>query len=375
VRIKLPVADQLRVNEPLPWNLLDGAGMLLLTKGTVLTDPRRISAILERGAYVDREEYESSLPSPAAPPPPTPLSAQENPFQRWQNIHAALSGLLRHQQSERQFADRLASVSADIRQLVAHDTDAAIFAMTRIDKANYAVAHSLQTAVACEIYGRFLRWHEGERTSLVHAALTMNVAMLDLQQTLAQQREPPTPEQREEIKRHPERGYRQLCELGISDQCWLQAVLQHHEAPDGTGYPAGSTAIVPSAEVLNVADRYCALMSSRRSRQAMLANEAARELYLVASGSLQEIIARMIKAFGLYPPGNMVKLASGETAVVMRRGEHANKPLVCSMLGERGARLPEPVQRDTAHRDHAIVQVLPDDLLALSFDPARLFGY
>jgi len=250
----------------------------------------------------------------------------------------------------------------------------ALFAMNQIDQTNYAVAHALQTAVACDVYGRFVESPPAERLALVGAALTMNIAMLDLQCALTQQVEPPTPEQREAIHTHPVRGRETLEQLGVNDGTWLRTVTEHHVEMDGRGYPTGIVEPLPLADVLNIADRYCAKMSPRRRRSAMTSDRAARDLFVSTAGARKDVVTRLIKAFGLYPPGNIVKLANGEVAVVIRRGAQANKPRVATVISALGVPLTHPVARDTAEPAHAVSHVLGDRNAPVRLDFVKLFG-
>ena len=83
---------------------------------------------------------------------------------------------------------------------------------------------------------------------------------------------------------------------------------------------------------------------------------AARRLFSANPGS--PMAAALIKEFGLYPPGCFVKLKSGETGVVVRRGASAHSPQVAAMTDAHGASLTEPVTRDTALPAYAIVSAL-----------------
>jgi hypothetical protein len=370
MRVKLALENYIKLNQPLPWDVLSAQGMLLLSKGTIPTDLRQLNTLIEHGAFVDADEYNRHLPTAPEPAPP-PVS----PFGRWDEIHQRLGNLLRRYQSEPQFIDKLIQLSGDIQSLAEKDSDAAIFAMMRLNQDNYPIAHALQVAVCCDIYAGFLQWDAAERSILVKGSLTMNLAMLDLQRVMAKQGEPPTPEQRAEINSHPTRARDWLKSAGVTDEAWLRAVAEHHETCDGKGYPQGIKEVFPAAEVINIADRYCALMSSRRGRDAMVSNKAARELYLLTTGSLQGIIARMVKAVGLFPPGNFVKLANSEIAVVVHRGEHANKPRVATVISPFGTKLIDPIFRDSAKAEFAITHVVPESSVAVQIDSARLFGY
>ncbi|MDR3415560.1 MAG: HD domain-containing phosphohydrolase [Nevskia sp.] len=368
---KLALGEHIRVNQPLAWDVLTDRGTLLLRKGFVPTNPWQVEALIKRGAYVDEEAFNRH--SSTSPAEPEPVAATL--FEQWDDISFRLNGLLRRHQTEPQFVDKLTQLSTGIMSLVDQGQDVALFVMLRLDTSNnYPVAHALQVAVLCDVYGRFMNWDPADRLALVNAALTMNITILDLQLILLRQLEPLSLEQREAIRNHPTAARERLEALGVIDPVWLNLVAQHHETSDGRGYPLGLQAVAPAAEVLNVTDRYLAMTSWRYDREPKLANAAARELYVVTAGSTQEAVARLIKAFGLYPPGTFVRLANGEIAVVVARGGHANKPRVATMIGAQGVKLQDPIPRDSAQPEFAISGAMSNDDCAIYLDPIKLFG-
>ena len=70
---------------------------------------------------------------------------------------------------------------------------------------------------------------------------------------------------------------------------------------------------------------------------------------------LREAGAALVKALGIYPPGAWVRLASGETGVVIRRGASAATPRVAVLLNRDGMATGEPIPRDTAQAAWKIV--------------------
>src|SRR5204862_3889390 len=102
----------------------------------------------------------------------------------------------------------------------------------------------------------------------VCAALTMNLAIVDLQDVLYRQ-QTMTPEQREAIAEHPADAVKKLATLGVRDPLWLSIVEQHHEFLDGSGYPKklAGDAVIREAQVIGLADRYCAAVTERTYRQ------------------------------------------------------------------------------------------------------------
>lgn len=367
--VKLALGEYLRLNMALPWNVYSEQGHLLLKRGSVPMDQRQLESLVERGAFVSQDDLENhrrTLQEQRA--------AADDPIEPWRKLQGRLTPVLNNPEQQKDFPGQLEALATEIVAMTDSQPDIAIFAMMRLNTYDYAVVHALQAGVACDVYGHFLRASTADRMLMVCAALTMNIGMMDLHRELAWQAEPPTPEQRARIPKHPVASHDRLVTLGISDRRWLQAVLQHHETPDGKGYPKGIKEISTEADVLAIADRYCAMLSRRRRREAMSTNRAARELYVSGFGERQAIIARMIKAFGLYPPGAFVKLANGELGVVVRRGEHANKPVVVSLISPLGTPLGAPLLRDTANEAYAVMMAVEDRDVAVPFSNTSILG-
>lgn len=77
------------------------------------------------------------------------------------------------------------------------------------------------------------------------------------------------------IKTHPEIGQRMLAEHPFSDLA-MDAVLLHHETPDGRGYPFGKRGeeIPVVARIVGVCDAFDAMTSSRPYRTGMPISKA-----------------------------------------------------------------------------------------------------
>lgn len=85
-----------------------------------------------------------------------------------------------------------------------------------------------------------------------------------------------TPDHWKEIKTHPEVGKRQLDMIkGVRPEV-LTIVMQHHEQPNGRGYPNALTTgqIFHPAKIVAIADGFSALLSERPFREAKTPSEA-----------------------------------------------------------------------------------------------------
>lgn len=361
-------AHHIRLNEPLPWNVRNEPGHLLLGKGFLLTEQSQIDTLLERGVFVDLDEFEEHLRAQQAQPP-------KDPFALWAQILKRTGQLLRHHETNPLFAQELGALAVQVQSAMSDDVEAGTFEMVHGEPTGYAVSHSLQTAFVASLAAERLGWSEGERTTLISAALTMNIAMLEMQNTLSQQATPPTPQQKAHIAAHPGMGRALLERSQVQSDDWLRTVEQHHVTADGRGLPQDRQGLSPLACMIHYADVYLAKLSPRASRPALPVNVAARELYLGAGGANNPYASAIIKEMGIFPPGSFVKLANGDTAVVLRRGETANTPQVHSLVSADGWVFPDSKPRDTARPEFKVVSAVPRGNVLLRLNRQRLFGY
>jgi len=96
------------------------------------------------------------------------------------------------------------------------------------------------------------------------AGLLHDVGKIGIDDRILRKTDGLTEEEFEQIRQHPETGYKILADLKqLADV--LPAVLYHHERWNGAGYPAGLAGdeIPPIARIVAVADAYDAITSDR----------------------------------------------------------------------------------------------------------------
>jgi HD-GYP domain-containing protein (c-di-GMP phosphodiesterase class II) len=163
-----------------------------------------------------------------------------------------------------------------------------------------------------------------------------------------------------------------LRAAGVDDVAWLTAVAQHHERPDGSGYPDGQREVDELATALRHIDVFMAKMAPRALRAPVPIQLAARQLF--QEDGAGPVSAAIVKEFGIYPPGELVELKSGELAVVVRRSDNARTPQAASITNRQGVPTVNTVVRDTAKPEFAIVSVVADKSLVYRVPPERLYG-
>ncbi len=364
------VKNRIVLGQPLAFSVRDTDRTLLLARGQVIADEAQLSALMNRGALVEVHELAEAMRQPVGQPRSAAYLRDRLP-EEWdrglQDVRNALSA------DAGRMAEALDGATTLLLSLIDSSPAVALAQVVRQPESasgHYGVTHSLHAATACHAAARYLGWGPDDQRRAFQAALTMNLGMLDLQARLSSQVSPLTAMQREAIHEHPIRSVEMLSAAGIDDPDWLEAVLQHHETPDGGGYPHGLSDIGELAEMLRYADIYTARLSSRANRPAMSAAQAGRELHQMAAQS--PLAAALIKAFGIFPPGSVVRLASGEIGLVVRNGEKAHRPMVSVLTNANGEPRHTPVLRDSSREDHAVVALLPTHASPIRLSDERI---
>lgn len=354
------------VGRPLEFNCYDSKGTLLLRLGQTVASASQLEALLARGLFVK---------------PPARAKADQAPFDLFENCKDGMRALFARirRQDGADLPERIAAIGQDIQALCQRDADAALGAVHLDRVCRYTTVHPLHKAIVCELVAARMGVPVRERLSILAAALTANISAIELQESLQLHRAPLTEAHREAIRLHPLLSAEMLRAFGVRDGLWIDTVLQHHEKLDGSGYPHArrGTDVSRYAQLVGLADVYCAMVKTRAYRGAVHGKEALRRLFLDHGARMDSALVQVfIKEIGIYPPGSFVKLQNGETAVVTRRGKSSATPRVKSILDPRGMPLADAIRRDTAGKAHAIAAIVPRvKTVAIDFSTLWDYGY
>ncbi len=373
--LRLP-ASKVQLGMPLPWNVRDANERLLLSKGQIVDSQLQLDQLLERGAFVDFEEAKNAERLPVSQSSESTIKRPPTIFSVWDDLPNQLRLLFEDLKIANDAEGRIDVFVKRLTALVDKDMDVALYHAVRQENADlyfYGYSHSIHTAVLSLLMARSLNWSESRIRSLMGAAITMNIPILVLQGQMAKQDVPARESQKLQIRQHPEAAVQWLQSRGVTDPEWLSAVLSHHEHPDGTGYHQGLKDIPEIALALRVTDVFMAKISPRILRAPLPIRDAAKQMYTEDKGG--PLSNAVIKEFGVYPPGEVVKLVSGETAVVMRRSGNPKCPKVACLSDANGQPVKHNVHYDTAMPAHAIAGSAPAPKNIDRLPPERIFGY
>ena len=372
--LPIPIA-LLEVGKPLPVDVLNDAGQLLLRRGQpVVSEQHRekLSAFKACTAEADGHAWQRAYERMVhemlnqgadvrdVARAPMPDSIRESDYVEgkqlsggWLDLQEVLRGILYQGGLSINPLPRLQGIQDKALTLLQQDADGTLFELFQalaVDSLGYCATHALLCAVVCELTAVKLGLPGLERHPLMAAALTMNIGMAREQDSLARQAGPINDWQRALVAEHPARSAQILRAFGVDDAHQLDMVRWHHVPESEEASPTSQT----SRRLLHLADVFVARTAARRTRSAQAPVAAVKSMVFGAGGGDLGLGSAMAQAVGFYPPGSYVKLVNGEIAVAVQRGERANTPWVISIVGNDAMPLARYQCKSTAEPRDAI---------------------
>jgi HD-GYP domain-containing protein (c-di-GMP phosphodiesterase class II) len=178
-------------------------------------------------------------------------------------------------------------------------------------KDGYTAEHAVEVARLSRLIGMDLGLSEEELEWLVHGALLHDLGKLGVAEQILEKPGPLTEEEWAAVKRHPEIGARMIEPIEILRGA-IPVVREHHERPDGTGYPDGlegeetplGARICAAVDAYDVMLRGRPYRSQRYGRQISSA-EALQELSREAGRQFDvRVVEAMRRLLGIQPMGS-----------------------------------------------------------------------
>ncbi len=223
----------------------------------------------------------------------------------------------------------------------------ALTAMRNYD--NYTFTHMVNVSIltmgqarALGIEGRLLR--EFGLSALMH-----DIGKVRTPREILNKPEKLTDAEFEIMRRHPVDGAEILRRTPEMPILAPVVAFEHHLRLDGMGYPDVRRPTLNVGTMLcGIADVYDAMRSQRAYQMAFPTD---RILAVLKRNDEKQfdphLVRRFVQLIGIYPPGNLVKLSTGEIAVVMKvHAPDPFRPRVRVLFGRDGARLDLPYDRN-----------------------------
>ncbi len=217
----------------------------------------------------------------------------------------------------------------------------------------YVTRHCLNVAKLAMFLARSLGMGPEEVRDVAICGLLHDVGMMKVKHDVFTKHAALDKDEWEQVKGHPIEGALLLTKEVVLRDVVARVALEHHEKPDGTGYPQGKkkNEIHLYARIINVVDTYGAMVSPRAHRLPMLPSQAMRIVMDDgAKGMLDwELVQSFVKAMSMYPLGSYLRLEGGEIARVVRaQPDLPDKPVIAVVADAQRNILRTPVEIDLA---------------------------
>lgn len=129
--------------------------------------------------------------------------------------------------------------------------------------------HCVDVAVLSCLYAKTAGWDDSETITLGLASLFHDVGKMAIPEDVLRSEGELSESEQQILQRHPAEGAKLLQSADLNGPL-QRAARNHHERPDGSGYPDGRTTMNETTKIIAVVDTYDALLSHRVYRRGML---------------------------------------------------------------------------------------------------------
>jgi HD-GYP domain-containing protein (c-di-GMP phosphodiesterase class II) len=217
-------------------------------------------------------------------------------------------------------------VKAVVRGLVDNvvKNEAALLQLSALKKADeYTYYHSANVSILSIALGSRITSDRRFLTALGTSSLLHDIGKLSVDPVILNKPGALTPEEWALLRAHPIRGAEIAALTPGVDRAAVVAILEHHMRYDLEGYPKRLVRRPQhlSSRIVAIADTYDAMTSRRSYSAPRVQDEAIGVIAKIAGSALDPDLSRLfIRLMGIYPPRSVVRLSSGETAIVLGAG-------------------------------------------------------
>jgi len=206
----------------------------------------------------------------------------------------------------------------------------------------YAPHHAANVTVLSIVLGEKLGLSKVDLADLGMAAVFCDIGLKLIPREIVDKQGPLDQGERVVMERHPLRSVEFLLGEGVFSKSVLTRIataFEHHRNADGNGYPPMSRPPDLFSRIVSIAEAYDALTTDRPWGKAYLPDETLGYMISEAGQRFDSVLLKIfVNTLGLYPVGTLVRLTTGELAVVVYgggEGERATRPVV-ALLGPDG---------------------------------------
>ncbi len=326
----LPI-ENIRPGSYLGHTIYDDSGMAIIQKGDELTQPvlHYLANFGFKRLYIHTEEdkpveYQDVIPAKIKR---HAIEILGETFQRireeqgWipsqqetQKIEELVEEILQHLYTQKYLVADLLSIKCTHR---------------------YMLEHSLNVGVLSAIIGKNYQFPPSQVRAILMAGLFHDVGKLFIGEEILNKPDYLDSTEAEEMRKHPEYGYRILINRFRTAPSIAMGSLAHHERWNGTGYPRklqGSN-IPLYGRIIAALDVFDAMTSDRVYRRSLPHAGVLAYLKRFAGSYFDPAVVAVIEgSIYPYPTGSIVRLSTRENAVVVENNPEATYSPVVQVI-------------------------------------------
>jgi len=224
----------------------------------------------------------------------------------------------------------------------------------------YTFAHSVNVCVLSVILGVKYQLNELELHELAMGAILHDVGKIGVASEILLKNGALTESEYNEVKKHTLYGWQILRDHPDIPLLSAHIAYQHHEQPNGKGYPRGliDEQIYLYSKIVGVADAYDAMTSARVYRPAMQPSQALRVIKQLSGIQFNPTAAEyLISCVAPYPVGSRVMLNTQEIGIVVDVNQtDRTRPVVRILFHPDGSKCENQYEIDLAKEPALSIQ-------------------
>ena len=260
------------------------------------------------------------------------------------------------------------TISECVKNII-HNPDALLWMSKMRKKDEYTSEHCFNVGLLSMTFGRHLGADEEELNTLGLCGILHDVGKMRIPNEILNKEGKLTGDEFKLMKDHSKFGRDILMSDKRIHHSAVDVAYSHHESLDGSGYPRQlkASGISDITRIVTICDVYDAITSDRVYKKGQSSLEAMKVLYQNRETKFDSrLVTEFIECIGLYPPGSIVELKSGEAGIVISTNyRHRHLPKVLVLRDQNKMPMREKVfdlQKfaNTSNHDHLIATVKPN---------------
>ncbi len=282
-------------------------------------------------------------------PPPRKISSIDQEIDRADNLYKEAGDLVK------EFMEKTANgqvidvkvakeVVAECVNSILHSPDATLWLSQLKNKDEYTSQHSLNVCALSIILGRHINLSVKQLNEVGLCGMMHDMGKMLVPNEILNKPGKLDQEELIVMQNHTSLGFELLKSSPNMYLGAIETAYTHHERLDGRGYPRGvaGNMIGNYTRIVTIADMYDAMTSDRVYKKGMNHLEAINIMSQDKGHLDPNLVTKFIESIGVYPPGTMVELNSGEIAIVVEVNNLSKLRPKIILLTDRGKhKIPE----------------------------------